>query len=178
MNIKCKLTVMIVKKVIVMLIILFFLIACTVSVHELTDYFYVNGTIFLSVVILFVYIRTSGLWRLIRVKSWEGVVVSVSCEEAREPITYAHAIDRSRRGIPKMIKYTVITVELPGGEQKKLRFPCRELDVNVFRTGDQITHHKGMKYPQNQSRKDEMHMCPLCGRFLGDNYCPDCRFNF
>ena len=178
MDIKRKLAKMVVKKAIVMLIILLFLIACTISIHELDDYFYVNGSIFLSVVILFVYIRTSGLWRIIRDKSWEGVVVSVSCEEAREPITYAHAIDRSWRGIPKMIKYTVITAELPGGERRKLRFPCRELDVNVFRVGDKIIHHKGMKYPQNPSRKEEIHMCPLCGRFLGKDYCPDCRFNF
>ena len=178
MDVKRKLTKMIVKRIVAMVIIALFLIACIFSFHEPTDFFFINGSIILSVFILFIYLCASGLWRMIRDKSWEGTVVSIRCEEAREPITYSHAIDRSWRGIPKMIKYTVIIAELPGGEQKKLRFPCRELDVNVFRIGDKIIRHKGMKYPQNLSRRSEIHMCPLCGRFLSDNYCPDCRFNF
>ena len=178
MDIKRKLTRIIVKKAMVLVLLALFLITATVSVHELTDYFYVNGSIVLSIVILLIYLRVSGLWKIMRDKSWEGTVVSIRCEEAREPITYSHAIDRSWRGIPKMIKYTVIIAELPDGERRKLRFPCRELDVNVFRPGDKIIHHKGMKYPQNYSRTDEIHMCPLCGRFLNNNYCPDCRFKF
>lgn len=178
MDIKRKLERIIAKKVIFMVLISLFLIACTILVYEPTDYFYLNGSIFLSVVILLIYLRVSGLWRIIRDRSWEGTVTNISCEEAREPVTFSHAVDRSWRGIPKMIKYTVIIAQLPGGEQKRLRFPCRELDVNVFRVGDQITHHKGMKYPLNPNRRNEIHMCPLCGRFLGDNYCPDCRFNF
>ncbi len=178
MDRKRKLAKIIIKKVIIMVMLGALLAACTISVHNLADYFYVNGSIFLSVVVLLVYLRSSGLWKIIRDRSWEGTVTNVSCEEAREPVTFAHAVDRSWRGIPKMIKYTVIIAELPDGEQKKLRFPCRELDVNVFRIGDKIIHHKGMKYPQNPSRKEEIHMCPLCGRFLGKDYCPDCRFNF
>ncbi len=178
MNIKRKMALIIVKKVVLMVMLFSLLVACTISVHELTEYFYVNGSIVLSVVILIIYLRSSGLWKIIRDKSWEGTVTNISCVEAREPVTFAHAVDRSWRGIPKMIKYTVIIAELPSGEQKKLRFPCRELDVNVFRIGDKIIHHKGMKYPQNPDRKNEIHMCPLCGRFLGKDYCPDCRFNF
>jgi hypothetical protein len=178
MDIKRKLAKIIVKKVILLVILSLFLIACMFYTHELADYFYVKGSIFLSILILLIYLRISGLWRIICDKSWEGTVVNIRCEEAREPVTFAHAVDRTSRGIPKMIKYTVITAELPDGKCKKLRFPCRELDVNVFRVGDKIIHYKGMKYPQNPCRKNEIHMCPSCGRFLNDNYCPDCKFNF
>ena len=178
MDIKRKLAKIIAKKAIVMVIISILLAVCIIFLYEPKDHFYLNGSVALSLAILLIYFRASGLWRILRDKSWEGTVVDINCEEAREPVTYAHAIDRSWRGIPKIIKYTIITVEMPDGERRKLKFPCRELDVNVFRVGDEIVHHRGMKYPQNRSRAKEMHMCPLCGRFLGDNYCPDCRFYF
>ncbi len=178
MDIRRKLAQMIAKKVIVMVMLALFLIVCTISVHDLTDYFYVIGSIVLSIVILIIYLRASDLWRIIRDKSWEGTVVNIRCEEAREPVTFAHAVDRTRRGIPKMIKYSIIEVKLNDGTNKKLKIPCRELDVNVFRVGDKIIHHKGMKYPLNPCRRNEIHMCPACGRFLNDNYCPDCKFNF
>ncbi len=178
MKIKTKYRILVAKKIFLMIALAIFLTACAISIHELLDLFYTIGTIVLSMIILIVVAFKSKLVRILRDKDWEGTVKSVSVVQGREPITFAIAVGRSYyHGMPKMIDYTVIVAEV-GGETKKLKIPSSKVGAKVFRAGDTIVHHRGMGYPQNLDRQEEIHICPLCARSLSQNYCPDCRLDF
>ena len=178
MKIKTKYRLLLIRKIVLMIALAAFLTACAISIHELLDLFYTIGTIVLSVIIMVVVAFKCKLVRILRDKDWEGTVKSVSVVQGREPITFSIAVGKSYyHGMPKMIDYTVIVAEVDG-EVKKLKIPSSKVGAKVFRAGDTIVHHRGMEYPQNLDRQEEIHICPLCARSLSQNYCPDCRLDF
>lgn len=110
-------------------------------------------------------------------KEWEGTVISSTSYIGYEPITFGVAISRRP---PKKIMYTLLLVSIDGIKKtKKIRIPSKIIDPTFFSSGDRLKHFKGAKYPQNLDRKDEIFICPVCGKSCYyENFCPDCKIKF
>ena len=178
MKIKTKYRILVTKKIFLMITLAVLLTACAISINELLDLFYTIGTIVLSMIILVVVAFKCKLIFLLRDKEWRGIVKSVSVVRDRELITFSIAASNTYyHGMPNMIDYTIIVAET-NAETKRLKIPSSKIGAKVFKEGDPIVHYKGMNYPQNPEREDDIHICPLCARSLSQDFCPDCRLDF
>ena len=108
-------------------------------------------------------------------RDWEGEVQSVSSKIGYEPITLFSALGRR---VPRQIPYTIVKVKKDNGKTVKFKFQSQHMAPSLFKVGGKIKHLKGTVFPLILTEDKSVDICPMCGRWLKQRKCPDCKINF
>ncbi|MBR2721610.1 MAG: hypothetical protein IKB75_02410 [Clostridia bacterium] len=104
------------------------------------------------------------IWKFFTDCSFCGVIESTSLSHSYSPADDPSMFRGIQSGQADFHLKTVLTVRLPSGKRRRIRFVQKEGSYHYYYEGNSIVHFRGLPYPVCTERNDVGYVCAACGR--------------